>query len=276
MERWNEFWIDIINLERFKIDRWIGTSEKSKIQLHGFADSSTAAFGAEIFVRVTHPNGKITCNMLMSKTRVAPLKIVTIPRLELAAAELLARLLAEVRQSMEWKNAEYILWTDSSIALHWIRKQPHELKVFAANRVASIQSKTEVNRWRHIDTKSNPADLLSRGVAASDLVDNRLWLHGPKWIVWPESQWPVSKFTVEQSPELVKEMKVFSLTRFGEMITIRTKENKHVPLLEYVGKLERALNIISFANRFIKNWLSRKERNIRKKKRGEVQIRIVQ
>lgn len=138
------------------------------MQLHGFADSSSTALGAVIYIRIVQPNGNISCNLVMSKSKVAPIKTVTIPRLELSAAELLAKLFVDVKKTMEWTDIEYVLWTDSSISLHWIRKEPCDLKVYVANRVASIQSNTDIEHWRHIDTKSNPADLLSRGVTASD------------------------------------------------------------------------------------------------------------
>lgn len=252
IDRWNEFWTDIINVERFKIHRWIGTNSTASVQIHGFSDRSEAALGAQIYVRVIQQDGKIICNLLTSKTKVTPLKTVTIPRLELSAAEMLARLLCEIKKSMEWENVEYIFWTDSSITLHWIRKSPNELKTYVANRVASIQNKTEIDCWRHIDTKSNPADLSSREMTAEELVDNRLWLHGPEWLLLPESEWPVSKFSVEQNKETLMEQKVFSITPFSPAMTIRLeKSNDLVPLLDYSRSLEKAVNILSFVIRFV-------------------------
>ncbi|RYE16478.1 MAG: hypothetical protein EOP45_17430, partial [Sphingobacteriaceae bacterium] len=251
------------------------TDGSVKVQIHGFSDSSTAALGAQLYVRVIRQNGKITCNLLVSKTRVAPLKTVTIPRLELSAAEMLARLLVETKKAMEWNNVEYTLWTDSSISLHWIRKQPNELKTYVANRVASIQNRTEIDCWRHIDTKSNPADLLSRGISAADLVDNRLWLHGPEWMMLTESQWPNSKFMVEQSDETLKEQKVFSITQFRPAITIRLKDSvKAVDLLQYARTLEKAVNILSFVIRCNNVYRLRKDRRAQRKKRGQINVQI--
>lgn len=274
IDRWKEFWTDIINVERFKIDRWIGTNSTASVQIHGFSDSSEAALGAQIYVRVIQQDGKITCNLLTSKTKVAPLKTVTIPRLELSAAEMLARLLCEIKKSMEWENVEYILWTDSSITLHWIRKSPNELKTYVANRVASIQNKTEIDCWRHIDTKSNPADLSSRGMTAEELVDNRLWLHGPEWLLLPESEWLVSKFAMEQNKETLMEQKVFSITPFPPALTIRLeKSNDLVPLLDYSRSLEKAVNILSFVIRFVKVYLSKRDR-AKRRRRGEIYVKV--
>lgn len=275
LEQWNKMWKDIINLEKFKIDRWIGTGGKSKIQIHGFADSSTAAMAAVIYVRVEQPDGKISCNLVTSKTKVAPLKTVTVPRLELSAAELLARLLVEVKKSMEWSDLEYTLWTDSSITIHWIRKEPHELKVYVANRVASIQEKTDITHWKHVDTKSNPADLASRGLFASELVDNDLWLHGPDWLKLPENQWPKSKFIVNESPDTLQELKVLSLLQYEKMLQIRPIDmSRNVSILEYVSRLEKALNIISYVQRFTQIWLSIMESGPRKSGRKRINIKF--
>ncbi|XP_055850678.1 uncharacterized protein LOC129915223 [Episyrphus balteatus] len=186
-ERWKEYWNGIMGLENFRIDRWLGTTGASGIQLHGFSDASSAAYGAVIYVRTENTNGTGKGRLLISKTRLAPLRTITIPRLELAAAELLSRLLVEVRNSMEWIDTPCFLWSDSSVVLHWIRKLPCDLKTYVANRVSSIQSNTQAKCWHYVNTKENPADLLSRGVQTSALADNKLWLEGPKWLQQPRT-----------------------------------------------------------------------------------------
>lgn len=187
-ELWNDLWKEIVLLEEVRIARWIGTENGTETKLIGFADSSQKAFGAVIYARTENPNGSIQSHLVTSKTRVVPLKNVTIPRLELSAAESLSRLLTNISVSMEFKDTEYILWTDSSITLYWIRKQPGVLKQFVANRVASIQKRTDLKCWRYVNTKENPADLLSRGARPSELGSNKLWWHGPAWLSLPESQ----------------------------------------------------------------------------------------
>lgn len=95
---WNELWNEIGELEKLKIPRWIGTADDTKTRLIGFSDSSKRAFGAVIYARTEYPNGSVKSQLLTSKTRVAPLKELSIPRLELAGAELLARLLLDVSE----------------------------------------------------------------------------------------------------------------------------------------------------------------------------------
>lgn len=257
MERmWSDLWNEIIELEKFKIDRWIGTSDQTKSKLIGFSDSSKLAFGAVIFIRTEYPNGMIKSNLLTSKSRVAPLKTATIPRLELAAAELLARLMIEVKGSMEFNDMEYILYTDSSITLYWIRKPPASLKTFVSNRVKSIQTNSDLKCWHYVNTKQNPADLLSRGAKPSELVDNKLWLYGPEWLQLPETQWPQEQFPLTVKYDENLELRAHVVTEFKSALSINKVteipgQGNRVSILEYANKMEKALRILAYVIRYV-------------------------
>lgn len=260
-EIWLRFWGEIQELEKFRIDRWIGTTPKAKTKLIGFSDSSTMAYGAVIYARTVYPDGHVRCRMITSKTRVAPLKTMTIPRLELAAAELLAKLLTEVRNSMEFPEMRYILFTDSSATLHWIRKEPAQLKRYVENRVSSIQKLTDLRMWRYVNTKENPADLLSRGVRPSLLVDNRLWLFGPEWLSRPEGDWPTEQFPMKFTPETAIEFRIHTVTEVKNNLTLKrmnkaTKHMERLGILDYVDDIEKAQRIIAYAIRYVNASLS--------------------
>ncbi|GBM33620.1 hypothetical protein AVEN_203665-1 [Araneus ventricosus] len=117
----------------------------------------------------------IHCN----KSKVAPIKSVTIPRLELAACLLLAQLTRKVLNALKLKIDQVLLWTESTVALSWIDTPPHLLKTFVSNRVAQIQELTKEYHWSHITSNNNPADLLSRGIDAQFLLNNQFWFQGP-------------------------------------------------------------------------------------------------
>lgn len=258
---WLRFWDEIQELEKFRIDRWIGTTPQAKTKLIGFSDSSTMAYGAVIYARTVYPNGLVRCRMITSKTRVAPLKTMTIPRLELAAAELLAKLVIEVKNSMEFPDMQYILFTDSSATLHWIRKEPAQLKRYVENRVSSIQTLTDLKKWRYVNTKENPADLLSRGVRPSLLVDNKLWLFGPEWLSLPESDWPTEQFPMKLTPEATIEFRIHTITEVKNNLTLKrinkaTRHMERLGILEYVDDIEKAQRIIAYVIRYVNARLS--------------------
>lgn len=258
LNQWNSFWARISNLENVKIPRWIGMATGVKLQLHGFADSSIQAYGCSIYLRAVHLDGSITCRLIASKSRVAPLKTVTIPRLELAATELLSQLLSSVRESMELQTVPYVLWTDNTIALHWINKPLHVLKLYVSNRVKKIQELTDVKCWRHIRTHENPADLISRGMQADELVNNKLWWHGPQWLTEPEKQWPppVEITQLKQPNEVRTELKVqVASVQSKELEIFVHNHTKKVYLFDYTKNLGEMKRILTYVLRFVDNWV---------------------
>ncbi|XP_037924394.1 uncharacterized protein LOC119660089 [Hermetia illucens] len=170
-------------LSQLQIPRYIQTSDRCKVELHGFCDASMAAFAAVIYVRVIYPDGTVSANILTSKSKVVPLKLQSVPRLELNGAVLLCRLMKHVKQACEFPTdtAEFY-WTDSTIVLAWLSDHPARWKTFVANRVSEIQAKSNSSQWRHVDTEWNPVDIASRGVTASQLLKSDLCWNGPEWL----------------------------------------------------------------------------------------------
>ncbi|XP_017468972.1 PREDICTED: uncharacterized protein LOC108360974 [Rhagoletis zephyria] len=249
-------------------ERWIGTGGGGKVELHGFSDASTVAYGAAIYVRVENDGMEVKSTLLVSKSRVAPMKTVSVPRLELAAAELLSRLLVDVTRAMELSGVSYTLWTDSQVVLHWIGKIPRCLKTFVANRVASIQTNTDVKRWRYINTRDNPADMLSRGMKPSEIIHSKLWIHGPPWLKYNSERWPDCVFVPNTVAEAESEFKTCVVAEVDEPLMITRRATKdRVSLIEYVDKLERAVNVVAYLLKFISNI---KTHSVpKRKKRGE-------
>lgn len=179
---WIEFRSQIPILELIQLPRWIGTTNKNQsIELHGFADASTLAYAAVIYSRVITSDGRVETSLLMAKTKVAPVKQITLPRLELCAAVLLSKLLKHVATAMRIPPDHTYAWSDSQIVLAWIRGDPLRWKPYVKNRVIEI-SNTIQTTWSYVGTKENPADPASRGIVPEKLKDNELWWSGPSYL----------------------------------------------------------------------------------------------
>ncbi|XP_026467838.1 uncharacterized protein LOC113371424 [Ctenocephalides felis] len=190
-DSWNDFRHHLSCLEGLSVPRCFFKQVPVSIQCHGFADASLLAYGACVYLRATYEDGSISCHLICSKSKVAPLKQVTLPRLELLAAFLLAKLYRRVMANGVVKINESFLWSDSSIVLAWLRTEPSQLKMFVSNRVSQILELTPAVMWKHVSSKDNPADIVSRGVRiASDLLSCDLWWHGPSWLCSTRENWP--------------------------------------------------------------------------------------
>lgn len=187
--KWSEFRHQFENLTEIKIPRWVGVGG-TKIVLHGFSDASEAAYAAVVYVVQT---GKKNCNsvsLLVSKAKVNPIKPISIPRSELNAALLLARLLDTVVKVLSDYQVTVHAWTDAQVVLAWLNSPPRTLKQYVANRTAEILEFVPFHRWGHVTSKENPADIASRGISPDQLPDFRLWWHGPEFLSKGEAEWP--------------------------------------------------------------------------------------
>ncbi|XP_072395146.1 uncharacterized protein [Diabrotica undecimpunctata] len=200
--QWQQFKDQIHLLQKLQIPRHALCISAEVIELHGFADSSESAYGAVIYVKSIDNSGTISVHLLCAKNRVAPLKILNIPRLELCAALLLAELMNKIKDSLQLHVSKIYYYSDSTIILLWIKSSPHLYKVFIANRIQIIQSLSNSQQWFHIPTKKNPADLLSRGIPALELCNSDLWWHGPEELLLPSSLWPINGTPLAPCSEL--------------------------------------------------------------------------
>lgn len=111
-------------MNELRVPRWLNTTRGINVELHGFADASELGYACVIFVRSVNDNGCVQIRQLVAKSRMALLKKLTIPRLELSAAELLAKLTKQVMHTMKMKFSKICLWSDSKIVLAWIKGNP--------------------------------------------------------------------------------------------------------------------------------------------------------
>ena len=191
MSRWNSWINSLVGLDEIAIRRCFKPAHDQikNHQLHVFADAFVVARGAVCYLRTEYKNGLVHCSVVMAKALLASSENMTIPRMELEAAVDAVKLAHMVRE--EFKLAcSCTYWTDSSIVLQSIRADTKRFPVFARNRSALIDKYTSVNDWRHVPSQFNPADLISRGPRATELVKTHEWFDGPSFLQRPLEDWP--------------------------------------------------------------------------------------
>lgn len=244
---WSKFCSSLSELAHLFIPRYISTNIRNGIELIGFSDASERAYGACLYIRSVSQAGKITVNLLCSKSRVAPTKQVSLPRLELCGTQLLANLSNFVQESMNFQFTEKYYFSDSTIALCWIRSSPSRWKTFVANRVGEIQSLTKINEWNHVKSADNPADLISRGITTRDLLESSLWWHGPDWLSKEKSTWSQQNLDIPSIP-VIEEKPIVSL---------KTTETKHhFELFNRFSSFNKLQRVTALCLRFCNNLKS--------------------
>ncbi|UYV68500.1 hypothetical protein LAZ67_5004512 [Cordylochernes scorpioides] len=178
---------ELLSTACFNLRDWDSYVEKTT--LHIFCDASQFAYATCIFLRIEKED-RVDIQLIQARTRVAPLKKLTIPRLELLACLIGARLAANVIQDLEFEEIPRFYWTDSTNALCWIQREDN-WAAFVMNRVKEIHNLSSPESWRHIPGRLNPADLPSRGCSAESLKETRWW-EGPAWLKVSQEEWPKS------------------------------------------------------------------------------------
>lgn len=208
MKKWDDLQSKLKYLKHVKVPRFIDIDYSKNFEIHGFCDSSPQAFGAVVYLRRPTDTTQFNCNLVASKTRVAPIKRVSLPRLELCAAVLLVELITRLVHDLNLDSSVKIsLWSDSMIALHWIKGDPTRWNVYVSNRVNKINSLVDSRSWQHIKSDQNPADLLTRGVQPEKFVKCTRWFQGPEWLYLSENLWPASNISLSQITDSDLEIK---------------------------------------------------------------------
>ncbi|GFT42722.1 integrase catalytic domain-containing protein [Nephila pilipes] len=200
-QQWHKWINELQCLKDIRIPRWIGFSETSDVTIHVFCDASERAYGACLYARHT-VNNFTEVNLICSRSQLPPVKKITLPRLELLAALLGTRLLQYFYRETNMHSHTAVLWSDSTVALSWIKGDPNRWKTFVCNRTTEILQYTTPSQWRHCTGTDNPADHLTRGTFPSQLPSLESWGHGPKWLNHDSDAWPTKDFPSHSQPSV--------------------------------------------------------------------------
>lgn len=246
--RWINFRERLNQINNITVPRFVSSDNILHRQLHGFCDASQLAYGAAIYLRTMDDSGNIVCHLLCAKSRVAPVKTVSIPRLELCAAKLLTSLVATVCDALNMNANSVTYWSDAKIVLSWIRAKSSSFKIFVANRVAAIQRNSNKNNWRYVPTKENPADLVSRGIFTDET--REFWFQGPKFLKLNQNEWPAD--------ELQLETENFCEERRTKMFGLLVHEQDHfLDQIEHHNSFWRLQRITAWMIRFLSGKVSK-------------------
>ncbi|XP_072376467.1 uncharacterized protein [Diabrotica undecimpunctata] len=207
---WTKLYNQLPYLNKLHVPRPVLGSGHKITSIHCFCDASMHAYASCIYVCSIDPESKYHSHILCSKTKVAPIKSITIPKLELCAALLGSQLIDKVTKSLSILNMPIYMWSDSKIVLSWLKLEPNQLQVFVANRVTKIQSLTSSDSWHYVNTKENAADIASRGIFPESFLESQLWFQGPQFLRQHPDLWPNdSTDEVIELPELKRSVQEF-------------------------------------------------------------------
>ena len=171
----------------------------------------------------------------------------TIPRLQLCGALIVARLLKHVSSILHIPAENTFAWTDSCVVSGWLRVDPRRFKAFVRNRVSEVLELASPNSWRHVTGKDNPADCALRGLYSAQLADHQRWWQGPEWLRQPESQWPNAEHSLiyDASNE-----RAINLSR----VALHARFEDHaLPLLTCISNYSRLVRATAWILRFVYN-----------------------
>ncbi|GFS53088.1 integrase catalytic domain-containing protein [Trichonephila clavipes] len=253
-KKWRRFIDSLKAVNNISIDRCIMIHRAESIELHAFSDASEKAYGSSIYLKSISALGEVKVCLVTSKSRVSPLKQISIPRLELCGAVLAAKLMKKVKEALNLQITAVHFWSDSTIVISWIHRESRELKTFVANRVSKIHQLSSRDQWHHIASEQNPADVLSRGLLPEELRDDSLWWHGPELLQSTYSTTVIAEPT--QRDDFDCELRVSERTLETSLLSSKNFDFFN-HLMDLSNNYFKIIHIVSYIYRFIENCRSK-------------------
>lgn len=263
VSHWQAIYSDLTAANPINIPRWLKLSNtKESVELHAFCDASKLSYACCVYLRVTHDDGIISCNLVAAKSKVSPVRATTIPRLELCGALLGSKLVRKCAQALSIDNVPIFAWCDSKIVLAWLATHPSKWATFVAHRTSEIHENIDATCWRHVPTKQNPADIASRGSKIGEIEHSTMWWHGPTFLTSQVEKMPNQSLVlpIDSAPEKCKQAKVFHINLPEENYIVEKFENLS-RLLHFTSLVFRWRNTTK-GQRIPKEPVSAEEMNI--------------
>ncbi|XP_062704324.1 uncharacterized protein LOC134286689 [Aedes albopictus] len=251
LQAWIVFRDTLNHIHEIKIPRFFGAVNPVRYEIHGFADASSVAYGACLYIRVVAQDG-VKVSLICSKSKVVAIKGLTIPRSELCAALLLVRLFLKVYPAVKMEFESVHFWSDSQIVLAWLRKPLPQLNLFVRNRVSEIVEGSSGADWNYIKSAENPADVVSRGQPPQLLVSNDLWWHGPQFLR--------SRTYRVDEPMLISDDELPEWSPVTNASAVSVPEP--LPVMTAFGSFRKLQRVIAYVRRFVTNARSAKSQRI--------------
>ncbi|XP_032229033.2 uncharacterized protein LOC116612438 [Nematostella vectensis] len=242
-----EAWLESLDWDEGFLERLNATLE----------DASKLAYAAVTYVRFENEDGLVEVSFVAAKAKVAPIRAISIPRLELMAAGLGLKLAECVSRILDIPLSQHTFWSDSMDVIYWIHGQSRRYKPFVANRVSTFHEKTSPQQWRHVPGKENSADGATRGLNIEELNREHRWFRGPDFLEEGESEWPKKRSdSIQQSEEAEIET--------NKMSAVYSSRQKRIEQLldpEKYSSWMRLLRVTAYVMRFIAKLKKKRKKN---------------
>lgn len=254
---WSKWVSGLKDLEQLEIPRCFKPSGFGTIvetELHSFCDASTKAICTTHYIRLINAEGKIHCALLFAKTKVAPLRSVTVPRLELQSAVLNCQVAAFLKEHLHMEGVRHFYWTDSSCVLAYLRNESSRFRTYVANRIEQIRQASKVDEWYYVKSSSNPSDRGTRGMSTRDLLDLQSpWFRGPDFLWSSEPYWHKPCEVKGELPQDDPELKKGAVADVHTMKVKGTWPSLGERLKRY-SSWTRAVTTVATLRRCVRRW----------------------
>ncbi|XP_063383582.1 uncharacterized protein LOC134669897 [Cydia fagiglandana] len=227
----------------------------TKYTLHIFTDASTEAYCAVAYWRIENLED-VRVSLAAGKSRVCPLKVLSVPRLELTAAVIGVRLAETIKKEQRYDVKRTIYWTDSRVLLGWIKDDARNYKPFVSHRLAEIAEKSDRRAWMYVPTDVNPADHATRGKPARKITAHDEWYKGPSFLYRPETEWP-SQETVRPTEDLPEKKSGVIVETTLSTTTSKLDPSSVLPDIRRFSNYDRLINSTAYVLLFIEKLKTR-------------------